>query len=142
MQLPRFWYRLGMGPRVGRVFLLLTTKGRKTSRWHTIPLQYEKDGTMFYVGSARGTHADWFQNARAYPTVHVQVKNQQFWGIAKPVTHPKRVIEFVTLQIRRHPIMMRFILRMRGLPPSLTPKQIREYAASVALVSVHPNEKL
>jgi deazaflavin-dependent oxidoreductase (nitroreductase family) len=68
----RFTYSL-----LGRGMLLLTTKGRKTGRPYTTPLQYFKDGDdVVVVGSNAGNekHADWWLNLLANPEADAQVK--------------------------------------------------------------------
>ena len=63
-------YHKGIGP--SRIVLLLTTTGRKSGLPRTTPLQYEEINGAYYVGSTRGSQADWFQNIQADPYVQVQ----------------------------------------------------------------------
>jgi deazaflavin-dependent oxidoreductase (nitroreductase family) len=68
----RFTYSL-----LGRGMLLLTTKGRRTGRPYTTPLQYFKDeGDIVIVGSNAGSdrHTDWWLNLLANPEAEVRVK--------------------------------------------------------------------
>jgi deazaflavin-dependent oxidoreductase (nitroreductase family) len=46
--------------RLSGLVLLLTTTGRKSGRPRQTRLQYEKEGGVIYVASARGQQADWF----------------------------------------------------------------------------------
>ena len=60
---------------LGRGMLLLTTKGRKSGRPYTTPLQYLEDGDrIIIVGSNAGNarHADWWLNLRQHPEAAVQ----------------------------------------------------------------------
>ncbi|MHA2407074.1 MAG: nitroreductase family deazaflavin-dependent oxidoreductase [Candidatus Ranarchaeia archaeon] len=142
MRIPRLWYKLGLGHFAGRIFLLLTTKGRKTGKWHTVPLQYTKDGQVYYVGSARGTQADWFKNIVVNPSVEVHVKRHRFKGEVRIITEQKQIVEYLHLQMQRHPIFMKLILRMRGLTTFPSPQEIQEYSKSIALVSIQPTSSL
>ena len=59
----------------GKPTLLLTTRGRRTGRLHTVPLPYFADGDkMIVVGSASGAehHPAWVLNLIANPRVTVQ----------------------------------------------------------------------
>ncbi len=57
-----FLYAMGLGPLVGKFVLLLTTTGRKTGKKRITPLQYEEIEGEYFLGSARGTKADWYRN--------------------------------------------------------------------------------
>jgi deazaflavin-dependent oxidoreductase (nitroreductase family) len=71
-------YRLTGGriaPR-GRVVLLLTTRGRRSGRKHTVLLQGFPDGAGIVVvaaNSGRAAHPDWLHNLRASPTARIEL---------------------------------------------------------------------
>ena len=73
-------YRLGILPFfAGGIFLLLTTKGRKTGKLRTTPLEYRKRDGIIHVFSARGKKADWFKNLTAIPDdATIRVKFRKF----------------------------------------------------------------
>ena len=95
--LHRFSYRVTRG-RMGRRFvandmLLLTTKGRRTSRDHTVPLLYLRDGNnIIVIGSYGGRDypPDWFANLQAAPRVTVQIEGEKAVAIASPMDEPER----------------------------------------------------
>ncbi len=137
-RLIRGLYTIGFGSVIGRFILLLTTTGRKTGLPRVTPLQYEQVGNDFYVGSSRGSRADWYQNICTEPCVSVQVKSRRFSGIGEPVIDPERISDFLQLRLERHPAMMARILAMEGLPPAPTRDQLVEYARSLTMVIIHP----
>jgi deazaflavin-dependent oxidoreductase (nitroreductase family) len=71
-------YRLTGGrfaPR-DRNVMLLTTRGRKSGREHTVLLQSFQDGAnMVVVAANRGgsSHPDWFYNLKTTPTARVEI---------------------------------------------------------------------
>jgi deazaflavin-dependent oxidoreductase (nitroreductase family) len=138
--LVRFLYRIGMGPLLGRLVLLLTTRGRKTGLDRVTPLQYEEADGAIYVASARGTRADWFRNLAADPRVTVRMRNRVFEGTAEAVTDPCRIADFLELRLRRHPRMVGAILRSEGLPAAPTRAELEEYARQLAMVIIHPKK--
>jgi deazaflavin-dependent oxidoreductase (nitroreductase family) len=140
MKLPQIWYRLGLGPVVGRLILLLTTTGRKTGLPRVTPLQYEESNGVFYVASARGQRADWFRNLAANPQVEVQVKARRFRGLAEPITDLARIADFLELRLQRHPRMIGALLRSEGLPAQPTRAELEQFAAKIALVAIRPGE--
>jgi hypothetical protein len=104
------------------------------------PLQYEEvDGTIF-VGSARGTHADWFSNLRADPNVEVQIGAHRFKGVAQAITDPIKIADFLELRLKRHPKIVGTILRSEGLSPAAARQELERYAGMRALVAINPIE--
>ena len=81
----RVLYAIGLGPLVGRIILLLTTTGRRSGKKRVTPLQYEMIGNDYFLGAARGTHADWVRNILADPQVEIRVGTKQFQGRAEVV---------------------------------------------------------
>jgi deazaflavin-dependent oxidoreductase (nitroreductase family) len=129
-------YRRGFGPR--RAVLLLTTTGRKSGKQHVTPLQYEEVDGDFYVASARGKEADWFQNVVAHPQVHFQVRDQEFEAFAEPVSEPVRIADFIELRLRRHPVMIRLIMHLfDGLPLRFNRLKLEEFCRDKAMVILH-----
>lgn len=133
-------YALGLGPLVGRVVLLLTTTGRKSGLPRVTPLQYEEIDGAIYLGSARGTQADWFRNILANPHVQVQVKGRRFWGLAQPVVDPCAIADFLQVRLQRHPRMVGLILKSDGLPAQPTRAELEAYAGRLAMVIIRPAE--
>ena len=62
-------YRLRIFPLFGfgRIFLVLTTKGRKTGKKRRTPLEYHRIDEVITVFSSRGEDAGWMKNIRANP---------------------------------------------------------------------------
>lgn len=132
--------RSGRGP--ADLVLVLTTTGRKSGQPRDTPLQYEDvDGTI-YVGSARGTEADWFRNIVADPHVSVQTKDGQFTALAEPITDPDRIVDFLELRLQRHPRMIRAMLKLHGLPLRPHRTQLEPLATHLALVALHSGEPI
>lgn len=83
-RLHRWLYRLTRGA-VGRRLvdndmLLLTTRGARTGRSHTVPLLYLRDGDTFVVIASWGGrhyHPDWYLNLQADPEATVQVRSER-----------------------------------------------------------------
>jgi len=134
----RALYAVGLGPIVGRLILLLSTTGRRTGRKRVTALQYEEVAGAYWLGSSRGTRADWVRNLVAYPIVEVQVRSRRFRGRAETVDDAQRVADFLELRLERHPRIIGRILEMEGLPARPSRQQLVDYAAHLALVIVRP----
>lgn len=132
----RIFYALGLGPVVGRLVLLLTTRGRRSGRLRVTPLQYEEIDGDIVVGSSRGTRGVWHWNILADPQVRVRVGSRAFHGIAEPTTDPRRIADFLQVRLDRHPRMVRAILRSEGLPEHPGRSDLEMYASKLVTVVI------
>ena len=130
-------YLRGVGP--GKVVLLLTTTGRKSGLPRRTPLQYEEYESVYYVGSARGSQADWFRNVQACPFVEVQIRKRCFRGLAEPISDPERIADFLQLRLKRHPLFIGLLMRLEGLPLKYTRADLVRFAGRKALVAIRPD---
>jgi deazaflavin-dependent oxidoreductase (nitroreductase family) len=142
IRVPQLLYALGLGPLIGSLVLLLTTTGRKSGKPRVVPLQYEEHEGVVYVGSARGTRADWFRNILADPRVRVQIGARRFGGVAKPLTDPVSIADFLELRLRRRPRMMRAMLRLEGLSNHPERADLESLAGRSAVVAIRPLDAL
>lgn len=63
----------------GRMFMLLTTKGRKSGKKRTVPIGLFRINGILHVISGWGEKANWYKNMIAYPDdVYVQVGFRKF----------------------------------------------------------------
>lgn len=70
-QLPIWLRRLGLGALTGRLFLILTTRGRKSGLPRHTALEYHTFKGRIYVMAA-WPKSDWYQNLLADPHVTIQ----------------------------------------------------------------------
>jgi deazaflavin-dependent oxidoreductase (nitroreductase family) len=122
----------------GELVLVLTTTGRKSGLQRTTPLQYEEVDGDYYVASARGRQADWFRNVLADQNVELLVKGQRVTACAEPVTEPEKIAGFLEMRLKRHPRMMRAMLRLEGLHGRITHEKLVRISKEKALVILHP----
>jgi len=139
---PQIAYALGLGFLIGRFVLLLTSTGRKTGRPHTIPLQYEAIQGQFCIASVKGLQADWVRNIQANPMVELRVKHQHIPGQAEVIVAVDQIADFIAYRIAKHPLMIKTIMRLDGLPMAMTRQELEEYARGLALVRVDPRRSL
>ncbi len=77
----------------GMPTLLLTTQGRKTEKYRTIPLIYGTyDGSYVVVGSKGGHahHPSWYLNLQDNPKVTIQVGSKRMDAVARTSTGEER----------------------------------------------------
>ena len=78
---------------VGNDMLLLTTRGSRTGRRHTVPLLYLRDDeTMIVIASwgGRPENPDWYGNLEAQPRATVQVRSRVSAVRARTATPAER----------------------------------------------------
>lgn len=134
-------YRIGLGPLIGKVVLLLTTTGRSSGLQRVTPLQYELIDDVYHVAAVFGTKSDWVRNIQVNPKVHIDVKNQHIDGNAAVFTDPEEIADFIQFRMKKHPRMMKFIMKMDGLtfPPAY--QELVGYCRNLALVRITPDAK-
>jgi deazaflavin-dependent oxidoreductase (nitroreductase family) len=70
-RLPIVLWRLGFGPVVGKVLLIMTHIGRRSGKVRRVALEYRRRDGRIYVISA-WSRSDWLKNIQAEPRVTVQ----------------------------------------------------------------------
>ena len=133
-------YDSGKGWLVGWLILLLRHTGRKSGKSYATPMQYEKIGDAYYVGSARGQQADWFRNVQANPQVEVSVGRRTFKALAEAVTDSERIADFLAYRLKRHPLMIGLMMKLHRLPMRPSQAQLLELGKTTALVIFRPQE--
>ena len=71
-RLPILLFRLGLGPIVGQLFMILTTTGRQSGVPRLHAIEFHAFAGRKYVFSAWGGKADWYRNLQADPRVTIQ----------------------------------------------------------------------
>lgn len=92
------WVYRFSGGRIGRRLinndmLLLTTRGRRTGRSHTVPLLYLRDGEDLVVIASWGgrpRHPHWYANLETHPHASVQVQRRRWDVVAAPMKEAER----------------------------------------------------
>ena len=139
---PKVIYALGLGPIYGRLVLLLTTTGRKSGLPRITPLQYEEIDGKIYIGSARGTKADWYRNILADPNVHIRVGSRRFDGLGEAVSDQIRVADYLEYRFKKHPRMIGFIMSREGVSQNPTRLELEKLAERKAMVVITPKADL
>lgn len=91
-------YRLKILPLLGfgRIFLILTTQGRKTGKKRRTPLEYRRREGIITIFSARGEDAGWLKNIRAHPdTLMVRHGFHRFQPQVEFVTNEDQKLEIM-----------------------------------------------
>lgn len=108
-------YRLGLGGLLGRRFLLLEHRGRRSGlRRRTVLEVVDREGATPVVVSGYGRRSDWLANVRADPAVTVTWGHRRFAARARIVGHSEAVAAFDRYR-KAHPRAARFLGRALGI---------------------------
>jgi deazaflavin-dependent oxidoreductase (nitroreductase family) len=98
-------YRLRIFPLfgLGRIFLVLTTKGRITGKKRKTPLEYHRIEQVITVFSSRGEEAGWVKNMLANPD-HIMVRHgfHSFQPNVEYVTQENQKLEIIKWYVLNH----------------------------------------
>ncbi len=116
-RLPLITWRLGLGPIVGRVMLVLTTTGRKSGLPRQTMVEYHVLNGRKYSPCAFGEKAQWYRNILADPHVTVQTSDGTERMLARRVTDEDELVAVFEVLMRRNSAMLNWYLQSIGVEP-------------------------
>jgi len=135
-------YRLKILPLLGfgRIFLILTTKGRKSGKKRRTPLEYHRIEGIITIFSGRGEDAGWMKNMRVHPD-SLMVRH----GFHRFKPH----IEFVSNEDQKLEIMKWYVVNhgksakmLFGWNPKTDDPETIDFANLLKLLSIVKLERL
>ncbi len=131
---PIWLYRLRLGWLLGRRFLLLEHRGRKSGRLYRTVLEvigHEPTSETYYVIAGFGKRSDWLLNVQAHPQVTITVGTQHIPARAR-VLAPQEGARVLGEFARRYPKEVEMLARAFGYP------SIRTEQEMLSFVEEHP----
>lgn len=126
-RMPIFLYHWGLGFLMGRRFLLLQHKGRKSGRQRETVLEvveHDDESNSYTIASGFGHGSDWYRNVIADPYVTVQVGNRKWPAKARPLSPEESGDAMVRYGVR-YPRAARQITRLMGFHADGTEEDYR-----------------
>ncbi|MFC8223157.1 nitroreductase family deazaflavin-dependent oxidoreductase [Streptomyces sp. NPDC057362] len=133
---PILLFRAGLGPLLGRRFLLLHHVGRVSGSDRRVVLEvvaYEAPYRCWTVASGFGPRSDWYRNLRAQPKTVVQFGNRHHAVTAHFLT-PDEGAAIMAHYGREHPRTARRLCGYLGLPADGTESALREAGRAIPFV--------
>lgn len=112
-KLPILLYRLGLGFVAGRLFLVLTTWGRKSGQPRRTAVEFHTWKGRKYIVSGWGEKAHWYRNIQANPHVTIQTAAGAESVVARRVTDDDDLREAFEL-IEHNPTMRAWVAALGG----------------------------
>ncbi len=115
-RIPLLLYRIGGGRWLGRRFLVLTTRGRRTGRPHRAVLDHFRPdgGSSYFVMAGWGGATDWCRNLGVDDRVTVTVGTRSFAGRARRLS-PEPAGRVLASYRRHNPFADRLLSRWAGV---------------------------
>lgn len=142
-KLPVYIYHLRLGWLLGRRFLMLTHKGRKTGRIrHTVleVIRYGPATEENIVVAAYGENADWYRNIQANPALEIRVGRDRYAPAHRFLTPDEIYTEFTDYE-RRHPSAARILPKLLGFQYDGSEPGRRALVACFRMVSFRPKSR-
>jgi deazaflavin-dependent oxidoreductase (nitroreductase family) len=139
---PLLLFRAGLGPVLGKRFLLLHHVGRRTGLDRHVVLEivaHETPLPGWTVASGFGPGSDWYRNLRAHPKTVVQVGNRYHAVTARFLTAADGA-QIMTDYARRHPRTARRLCAFMGLPADGSETSFREAGRTIPFVHLEASE--
>ncbi len=135
---PILLYRLGMGVLVGRLFMVLTTTGRKSGKPRRTAIEFHEFEGKPTVMSGWGERTDWYRNLQADPRATVQTWHgaQSVWARRiESEEELRRAFDWA----QSNPTM-RKMMKLAGF--EMTPEQFIAEKERFTLVTFEPTTQL
>ena len=137
---PIIFWRVGLGPITGKIFLLVTTWGRKSGLPRRTMIEYHKINGIKYAPCAFGEKADWYQNLRANPHVTIQSSDGTESAIAYRVINDEELLEVYKLFMRRDPPLTSYYLASLGIEEN--PKAVLANKEKIVWIGFKPTAEV
>lgn len=116
LRAPIALYRIGLGPLLGRRFLLLQHTGRKTGATRRTVLEvvdYDRNTNTYFVAVGFGLRSDWFLNLRHNPRARIQIGFRAF-DVTAHVLDVREGAERMCSYAQRHPRLAKMLAKFMG----------------------------
>lgn len=140
-KVPTLIYRAGLGRLMGKRFLLLEHRGRKSGLERKVVLEvihYESEPPSAAVLSGWGRRSQWFRNIKASPPIAVCIGKERWVKPEFAVLEPDEVVEVVEEYRRNHGFLMWTLDRFFGWPWKASADQKRELARDLTVIMFSP----
>ncbi|GAB4481938.1 MAG: hypothetical protein Kow00124_30190 [Anaerolineae bacterium] len=138
---PILLWRMGLGPLLGRIFMLITHTGRTSGLPRRTVVEYHRleDGRKV-IPCAFGERAQWYRNIAADPRVTIQTADGVERVSARRLRGDDELLAAYNVLMRRNALMMRPYLESLGINPA-DPIELLEKRDRVYLLTFDPTDE-
>lgn len=139
---PIWLYRANLGFLLGDRFIFLNHIGRKSGLPRQTVLEvlkHDRQSQTYYVISAYGDKADWYQNIKKTPSVIIKSGNKEFQAVAEHLSDEQA--EQIMLEYgRKHPIGLRELMKIIGYHIQNNDDEYRALGRMFPIIAIHYNQ--
>lgn len=136
---PLILWRLGFGPILGKIFVVITARGRKSGQPRHTMVEYHSVNGKRYVLSAYGEDAQWYKNIKANPLVTVQTGTGAQAMRAVRVSDSNELLAVYTEFNRTNPEMTAWY--MHALNLDNTPEAVLAHKDKIIMLRFDPTDE-
>ena len=125
--LPRWFYRLGLGWVLGYRVAQITHRGRKSGQIRRTILEvlhYDRETREVLVVSGWEGKTDWYRNIQQEPALEVYIGRVRYQPVQEFLS-PEETAQTILMLIRQHPREVRFVGRLLGIDPNTPPATLQ-----------------
>mgnify|MGYP001167233031 CR=1 FL=1 len=137
---PILLWRLGLGPLLGHIFVLITHIGRKSGLPRRTVTEWHPFGAIKVAPCAWGERSQWYRNIQADPLVTIQTKDGAQSCRARRISDPVELRRAVEAIRARNAMMMDGYLRSLGIDPD-DPADLTAKADRLTLIAFDPTDQ-
>jgi deazaflavin-dependent oxidoreductase (nitroreductase family) len=132
-------WRLGLGPISGKIFMLITTTGRKSGLPRRTMVEFHKLDGRKYAPCAFGLKSDWYQNIKTDPHVTIQTSDGTERVLAYRVSDDEELLAVYELFKQRDPPLTHMYITSLGIQD--TPEDVLANKDKVYLIGFEPTDE-
>jgi len=118
----------------GRIFLIITTKGRISGKIRKTPLEYHRINKVITIFSGRGENSDWLKNINANPDdVWVRHGFHSFQARIELLTNKDDKLEIAKWYVTKHGRSAKFLF---GWKPKLDDPETTDFSKLLQIISI------
>ncbi len=139
MKMPLVLYRLGLGRMLGKRFMLLTHKGRRSGKVYRTVLAVLRfnEKTREVLAVSPWSASNWYRNIQATPALEVETGDVRYAPAQRDLSPEEIAALFVEFR-KEHPIFSRMIARIPGWNIDSTYAEFLALARTLRGVSFYP----
>lgn len=134
--LPLLSWRLGLGALVGRLFMVLTVRGRRGGLERRLMVTYLRVDGVDHAAAIYGARSQWLRNLAADPRCGVQTGRDRYGAVARPITDGDEVVAWRRRMGWGARLLFGAYLRMLGMAGD--DATLRRHADRLVLVAFAP----
>ncbi len=139
LRLPIWLYRLGLGPLLENVHLMvLTTAGRTSGLPRYTAIEYRLHGSKTYIISAWGERPHWYKNLLAHPVVGVAQGGRRFMARATVIYDPGEATRVLYLFRKRAPAIYDALLARLSREETVSARTVPTITDHFVIVRLDP----